>query len=165
MDFLSAMAISANDEIAYGKEKFDPAASEWRIILAMLNAHARELRGMETRLNIGTYGILQTEGRLLIIGARRKDNGAPVGYSIHIWYDDLHFGLRLALDDAWFVFPQYRNRGIGRRLREIALEELRKVGVNIALARIKIDHNKQFHNQPLEQLGYRPYEIVYRKDL
>ena len=162
MDFLSALAIRADDEIAYGREKFDPAAAEWRIILAMLNLHARELRGMETRLNIGAYTKLQDEGRLLIIGARRKDNGAPVGYSIHIWYDDLHFGLRLALDDAWFVFPQYRNRGIGRRLREVALNELRKIGVNIALARTKVD---QDHPDVLTELGYHPYEIVYRKDL
>lgn len=163
MDFFSAMAINTDpDDIAYGRERLDPANPEWRLILAMLNAHAQELRGMDTRLNIASYEKLQDEGRLLIIGARRKDTGAPVGYSIHIWYDDLHFGLRLACDDAWFVFPQYRKRGIGKRLREVALNELRKVGCNIALARTKID---QRHDQPLAELGYRPYEIVYRKDL
>lgn len=162
MDMLTAMALRADDEIAYGREKMDPASPEWRVILAMLNAHAKELRGMETRLNIASYQKLQDEGKLVIIGARRKDNGAPVGYAIHIWYDDLHFGLRLALDDAWFVFPQYRRRGIGKRLREVALNELRKIGCNIALARTKVT---QDHPEVLAELGYRPYEIVYRKDL
>lgn len=161
MDMLTAIAMHG-DEIAYGRERFEPAAPEWRIILTMLNAHARELRGMETRVNIASYAKLQDEGKLVIIGARRKDTGAPVGYSIHIWYDDLHFGLRLALDDAWFVLPQYRHRGIGRRLREVALAELKKIGCNIALARTKVD---QPHDEVLGELGYRRYEIVYRKDL
>lgn len=162
MDMLSALAMTNDDEIAYGREKMDVSGPEWRTILAMFNAHARELRGMETRLNIANYQTLYDMGKLIVIGARRKDNGAPVGYSIHIWYDDLHFGLRLALDDAWFVFPQYRNRGIGKRLREVALEELKKIGVQIALARTKVD---QSHNETMEQLGYRPYEVVFRKDL
>lgn len=165
MDMLTAMALRADDEIAYGREKFDPAAAEWRIILAMLNAHARELRGMETRLNIGMYSKLQEEGRLLIIGARRKDNGAPVGYSSHIWYDDLHFGLRIALDDAWFVYPNYRKRGIGKKLREVALAELRKIGCHYATARLKLDDYGQLNVRPLTELGYHPYEIVYRKEL
>lgn len=162
MDMLTALAMTNDDEIAYGREKMDVSGPEWRTIVAMLNSHARELRGMETRLNIGMYSKLQDQGRLLIIGARRKDNGAPVGYSVHIWHDELHYGLRVADDDAWFVFPQYRNRGIGRRLREVALEELKKLGVNIALARTKID---QSHNETMERLGYRPWEMVFRKDL
>jgi GNAT superfamily N-acetyltransferase len=164
MDFLTALALRpgeiSNDDIAYGRETID--LDQLAPYLPMLDQHARELRGMATRINLEQYKKLQQEGRLLVIGARRKDNGAPVGYSINIWYDDLHFGLRLGLDDAWFVFPQYRRRGIGRRLREVALDELRKIGVKIALARTKYD---QQHDHVMAQLGYRPYEIVYRKDL
>ena len=70
--------------------------------------------------------------------------------------------MRIAEDEAWFVFPQYRRRGIGRRLREIALQELKKAGVKIALARTKVDAP---HDDLMPQLGYRRYEIVYRKDL
>lgn len=156
------MNIIADDEVVYGREKMDVTSPEWRIIVAMFNAHAKELRGMETKLNIAGYQKLSDEGRLLVIGARRKDNGAPVGYAIYTWYDEPHYGLRVAVDDAWFVFPQYRQRGIGRKLQEIALAELKKAGIKIALSRTKVD---QSHHEVMEQLGYRPYEIVFRKDL
>jgi GNAT superfamily N-acetyltransferase len=164
MDFLSAMALRAGDftadDCTYGVEDID--LEQLKPYLPMLNMHAQELRGIETRIDIGRYKQLQEKGRLLIVGARRKDNGAPVGYAIHIWDDERHFGLRIADDDAWFVFPQYRRRGIGRRLRETALAELKKIGCRIALARTKVDHP---HDEVMRQLGYRPYEILYRKDL
>jgi GNAT superfamily N-acetyltransferase len=128
----------------------------------MLDQHARELRGRNTNLDIAKYKKLQAQGNLVIIGARRKDNGAPVGYSIHTWYDEMHYGLRVSEDEAWFVFPQYRRRGIGRRLREVALEELKRLGVQIAYARTKIGAP---HDSLMPQLGYTPYEILYRKDL
>jgi len=165
MDFLSAMAIRDTltaDDIVYGRETIDLSGPEWRQYLPMLDQHARELRGRETNLNIAKYKELMDQGKLVIIGARRRDNGAPVGYSIHLWYDELHYGLRVAEDEAWFVWPQYRRRGIGRRLRETALAELKKLGVQIALARTKIGAP---HDDLMPQLGYQPYETVYRKDL
>jgi|SRR5215471_9292373 len=164
MDMHSAMAIRAgefaSDDIAYGREEIDLDSIE--PYLPMLNAHALELRGRHTKLNIAAYKKLQEQGRLVIIGARRKDNGAPVGYSIHLWHDDLHYGVRVAEDEAWFVFPQYRRKGIGRRLRETALAELERLGVRIALARTKVGAP---HDNLMPELGYRPYEMVYRKDL
>jgi len=163
MDFMTAMAIAndvTKDDIVYGREEID--LDQIAPYLAMLDQHALELRGRTTRLNIARYKELQAQGKLIIIGARRRDNGAPVGYSIHLWYDELHYGLRVAEDEAWFVFPQYRRRGIGRRLREVALAELKKCGVQIALARTKIGAP---HDDLMPQLGYSPYEVVYRKDL
>jgi GNAT superfamily N-acetyltransferase len=165
MDFLSAMAIRNDvtaDDIAYGREMIDLTQPEWKQYLPMLNMHARELRGRDTNLNVAKYIELIKQGKLVIIVARRKDNGQAVGYSIHVWYDELHYGLRVAEDEAWFVFPQFRRLGIGRRLREIALEELRKLGVQIALARTKVGAP---HDDLMPQLGYHRYEIVYRKDL
>jgi GNAT superfamily N-acetyltransferase len=165
MDFLSAMAIRDHltaDDCVYAAETFDLDRPEWKQYLPMLNHHARELRGRDTNLNVEAYKKLIQQGRLIIMVARRGDNGMAVGYSIHLWHDDLHYGNRVAEDEAWFVWPQYRRRGIGKRLREAALAELKRLGVKIALARTKVNAP---HDDLMPQLGYHPFEVVYRKDL
>jgi len=168
MDFHSAAALAGKspaitaDDIVYAREPIDPDHPEWQRHLELINRHARELRGMDASLDLATYKNLQDKHRLVIVSARRRDTGELVGYSSHLWYDDLHFQIRLATDDAWYVLPNYRRLGIGRRLREKALEELAAIGVKIALARTKTDAP---HDRVMIALGYRPYEIVHRKDL
>ena len=166
MDYITAGIIRAHefgpDDCVYGRERLDTESPEWKFLLGMFNLHAQELRNRDTQLNLNIYKQLQEKDRLFAMGARRRDNGAPVGYSIHTWHHELHYGLRVAEDEAWFVFPQYRNRGIGRRLREVALNELRKLGCKFSLQRFKVDHP---HDHLMEGLGYYPYEMVFRKDL
>jgi len=168
MDFHSAAALSEKspaitaDDIIYAREPIDANHPEWQLHLAVINRHARELRDMDASLDLAAYKNLQDKHRVIIVSARRRDTGELVGYSSHLWYDDLHFQIRLATDDAWYVLPNYRRIGIGRRLREKALEELAAIGVKIALARTKVAAP---HDRVMAELGYRPYEIVYRKDL
>jgi GNAT superfamily N-acetyltransferase len=126
---------------------------------------------MESELDLNVYRRLEAKGRLVIVTARmQKTEYGPlpqrdqelVGYSSHIFYDDLHFSQRTADDDAWFVVRECRRCGIGRKLREKAHEILRELGVRFVLARTKVDAP---HDKVLAELGYRHWENIYRKEL
>lgn len=124
------------------------------------DAHGMELRNMPADLNITVYMNLQKEGRLILITAKDGDN--YIGYSSHFWHRHLHFNLRIGQDDAWYVIPEYRNQGIGRKLRELAIEEMKKDNVDFAYGRLKVAHP---HDSSMEDLGYSPWEQVFIKDL
>src|SRR5215813_15600560 len=108
------------------------------------------MQAMHAGLGQRSYKKIHNNSRIVIVSARRRDTGELVGYSSHLWYDDLHFQIRLATDDAWYVLPNYRRIGIGRRLREKALEELAAIGVKIALARTKVAAP---HDRVMAELG------------
>lgn len=157
------------DSVVCAREPLE--SGDWDEKLKLINMHAKELRGIDSELDLSTYRRLEAKGRLVIVTARlQKTDYGPlpqrdlelVGYSSHVWYEDLHFSLRTADDDAWFVLHEFRRCGIGRKLRETAHEELRKLGVRFVLARLKTSHP---HDTVLPALGYQPYEVIYRKEL
>lgn len=144
-------------EITYQREKFDPNHEGFK---TLNDAHGIELRGMPTQLNIPVYLRIQNEGRLVLVTA--KDGDIYVGYSSHIWFRHLHFDLRIGEDDAWYVTPAYRKQGVGRKLREFAIEELKKDNVDFVYGRLKVAHP---HDDSMNGLGYKPWETVWIKDL
>jgi len=148
-------------DLTYQREDFNPDAWDWLRQKGMFDAHGVELRGFPSDLDIPRYLQMQREGRLVYITVR--DTGDVVqGYSSHFWHRDLHFNARVAQDDAWYVEPALRKLGIGRRLREVALEELRKAGVRYAYGRLKTAHP---HDESMRDLGYVPWETVFIKEL
>lgn len=148
-------------EISYRRENFNPYAPDWQRQRQLMDAHAMELRGMMASPDIAQYLRLQDEGRLVIITARDRED-VMQGYSSHFWHRDLHYQIRVAQDDAWYVVPELRKQGVGRRLRELALEELRKDGVKYAYGRLKTAHP---HDDSMAGLGYVPFETVFLKEL
>lgn len=144
-------------EIKYQRERFDPFHPQ---IKALNDAHAVELRGMPSDLNLAAYDNLQKEGRMIWITA--KDGDKYVGYSSHFWHRHLHFDLRIGQDDAWYVMPEYRKQGIGRRLRELAIEEMKKDNVDLVYGRLKVAHP---HDDSMTGLDYKPWETVWLLNL
>ncbi|PWT75077.1 MAG: hypothetical protein C5B60_05850 [Chloroflexi bacterium] len=144
----------------YAREPLD--SGSWDEKMRLIEMHAQELRGINANLDIATYRKLETKGLMIGISARRADTGELVGYCSAIWHPDLHYQMPVADDDSWYVLPEYRCYGIGKRLREKALEELRTAGVKMALARVKLSAP---HDTVLSELGFVPYETVWRKDL
>jgi len=147
--------------INYAREEFSPDASDWGRQMELCEAHGIELRGFKPKLDIPRYLQIQKEGRLVLITARDVA-GVMQGYSIHIWHRDLHFPVFVAQDDAWYVVPELRKHGIGRCLREHALEELKKAGVRYAYGRLKTAHP---HDGSMIDLGYQEWESVWIKEL
>jgi len=143
------------------REKFDPACHDWWRWMELWDAHAMELRSLKTRLHVDQYLRIQQDGRLVLMSLRDEDNILQ-GYSSHFWHQDLHFSLRVAQDDAWYVVPSLRNKGFGTMLRRAALDELRAEGVEIAYGRLKAAHP---HDESMAELGYAPWETVFIKDL
>lgn len=82
------------------------------------------------------------------------DDGALIGAVLATWDGRKGWINRLA------VHPNYRGRGIGRRLLEAAEDELEGRGALIIAALIEVDNA---HSRRLfEQTGYADYgEIVY----
>jgi len=149
--------------IKYVREEFNEEAPDWNRQMELCDAHAMELRGMKADLFIDQYNRIQREGRLVLIMARDMSrNDLLIGYSSHFWYRHLHFNMRIANDDAWYVVPEYRNRGIGRALREMALVYLKAAGCVGAYGRTKTEFP---HDESMTDLGYDPFEMVWLKDL
>lgn len=81
------------------------------------------------------------------------DGGKPVGMTIVSLLDNYRtaaFGVRFAYVNSVYVYPQYRRRGIARRLMEMALTWARENGCTQVRLRASND------GRPLyEQLGFR----------
>lgn len=148
-------------DVFYHREDFNPDAPDWQRQKSLFDAHAMELRGFMSDLDLPRYLQIQSEGRIVYVVVRDKERVVQ-GYSMHIWHRDLHFNVRVAQDDAFYVVPELRRLGIGRNLRNIALDELRKAGVKYAYGRFKAAHP---HDETMAELGYVPYETVYIKEL
>lgn len=146
--------------LVYAREPLE--SGDWKEKLRLFDMHAEELRGRKTDLNLDIYRKLEANGFLVFLTARDFDSGKLIGYSSHIWHHELHYSMPVAQDDAWFVLPQFRCLGIGQKLMEAAHTELARLGVKIVLTRVKVSAP---HDAVLAQLGYRPYEVNWRKDL
>lgn len=150
-------------DIEFKREEPKPGdTSDWKRHLELFDYHGIELRDMTAVPDIETYMKLHAAGRLVLITARLKESGDLVGYSIYIVIREIHFQQVIAMDDVIFVLPHFRKIGIGTRLRQAALEECRKAGCKLLLARFKVNH---MHEQTMQRLGFRPFEVTYCKDI
>jgi GNAT superfamily N-acetyltransferase len=149
-------------KVLYARENFlEWNEDDWDRFKYLANLHGRELWGIDADLNLEQYRNLQNSGRLIMVTARLSDN-TMIGYSSHFWHRHLHFNVRIAQDDAWFVLPEFRDQGIGRELRLYSIEEFKKDGVKFAFGRLKTAHP---HDSSMLNLGYKPYESVYILDV
>jgi GNAT superfamily N-acetyltransferase len=137
-------------------EIFPPPVSDFA---PLFEAHAMEVRGKPFRLDYKRYHELEFEGRLVWVAARSMKRG-PVGYACSWWYRDMHFDERCAAEDLWYVCPEYRRRGIGRRLKETAHEILEKCGVTRIGDNIR--HGGVSADQ-MAELGFEPWGTRWTK--
>jgi GNAT superfamily N-acetyltransferase len=143
------------------REPLDPGCYDWGRWIELFNAHAQELRGRDTSLDLPRYMQIQKEGRLCLT-TLRNDEGELQGYASHFWHRHLHFNDRIAQDDAFYIAPAYRRHGNGLLMLEAQIEALRQDKVNYAMARRKVDHP---HDAALKEIGFVPWELVHIKKL
>lgn len=137
--------------ISYGRELFPsifgPQGELWS---GLFSAHGMEVRDKPFRLFWERYYEIQRQNRLFWIVARRGEKNEPIGYSCHWIYRDMHFGNLVGADDLWYVTPELRGLGIGRKVREIGLAYLKEAGATDTYDMIR-DGGP---SQALENLGY-----------
>ena len=128
-------------------EEFDPA---WSVKEEARSA-ARELALKYIRDPSSVVLVAQIEGKTIgFIRAEIREN--PI----------LENG-RLGIIVELYVHPQYRRRGVAKRLVEEASKELASRGVNVVGAEFPAANSiaKAFY----ENLGFRPYISVYIKEV
>src|ERR1700719_3181804 len=149
--------------ITYAKEVFPqlgsgPAGGTG--FAELFQAHGIEVRGKPFDLDFRRYQAIEYEGRLVWIVARFT--GIPIGYACSFWYRDLHFYERVEAGDLWFVRKDYRRSGVGKTLKEMCHEELKKQGVVHVYDTIRsdYDHRKLMQDLEFERWGNRWKRIL-----
>lgn len=105
---------------------------------------------------------IDASGQSVICTARTL-GGQMVGYCI--WYlteNVICEGVKLATQTGWFVDPAWRGRGVGIRLFQLAMDELRKRGVEGAYPHYWVDaQDSQQIAAWFSKLGAFPVENVF----
>lgn len=112
--------------------------------------------------NWDAYARIEAAG-LMHITTARDEAGALVGYSAYFVMPNLHYrSLMVAETDIFWLAPEHRRGTAGLRLIRAAEAELKALGVNKIVSKVKI----HFDTGPLfERLGYRAIERIYAKTL
>jgi len=146
--------------IGYEKEDFPCRPDKAEEFRSLWDAHGIEVKGKPLCLSFSGYARIEDDGRLIWIVAR--DEGVPVGYSCHWWYQSLHFDQRVGHDDLWFVAPSHRGRGIGRNVKKIGHAELRMAGAVETEDMIRISYE---HPRLMSGLGFEVRGTWWMKKL
>jgi GNAT superfamily N-acetyltransferase len=144
----------------------EPFATAYRDAEPELHRHYDEIA--EDKEIIGpidpdleTYEALDKKDRLRVLTAR--DNGKLVGYYVAIIGQNMHYKkIRCAIEDMYYLAPEYRKGSLGIRLFVEAEKMVRASQAVITLAKTKVAHD---HGIIFKRLGYRPFESVYMKVL
>jgi hypothetical protein len=150
------------ETVRYGQETFPRTEREKLEFDKLFSHHALEVRGKLFDLDYDRYYDIQARRRLVWIVARSIETNAPIGYACSFWYRDLHFNERVAADDLWFVRRDYRRSGVGKTLKEMCHEELKKQGVVHVYDTIRsdYDHRKLMQDLEFERWGNRWKRIL-----
>lgn len=137
-------------------------ADIWAELMPLLCAHWDELAPwQDIPLNPDPefYGAMETAGMLFVYTARV--HGVLAGYGIYVMRTHPHSqGSMQAYQDALYVSPAYRHRGLGRGLIEYADQELAKEGAEVVYQHVKKAHD---FGRLLESMGYEYVEKIYAK--
>jgi ribosomal protein S18 acetylase RimI-like enzyme len=98
------------------------------------------------------HRVLNEENLGLVLVARAGEGQAVVGYSVATFGYDLEFAGRDAFVTELFVKPEARRRGLGRRLLEATLEQLRQRGANTVHLMVRPDNQRA--RALYERLGF-----------
>lgn len=111
--------------------------------------------------NFEVYEELEKMGGLTILVVR--DDNKIIGYAFFITNFSLHCKtVILAINDLFYVKPEYRGKEIGKILLEKSEEALKQRGVHQIIMMTK----KYANFSPLlERNGYEEIEAVYKKNI
>lgn len=102
------------------------------------------------------YDMLERQGRLRVCTARA--NGVLVGYFVIVTDISKHYRVRLALDDTFYLLPQYRmGWGLYKFMKFCVAQMKAMVGSDACL--VVADKFDQDLGPIWKRLGFRPEEV------
>ena len=151
--------LGAFDGVEFQRERLAPIVRE---LLPLIEADWRE-NGVEQEriplnLNLNQYLDYDLVGILQIVTAREDD--VMVGFVFNFVHPHImHVGMGWALINLYWLYPEYRKRGIGRALMEANIKFLEAAKVQVIEASEKIGHSHGL----FQRLGFTPTDTVLRK--
>ena len=111
--------------------------------------------------DLAYYRAAEEKGALRILTAR--DGRKLVGYYVAVVANNKHYqSVLCAVEDMYYLDPEYRAGMVGLRLFLEAEKMMREAKVVISIAKTKVAHD---NGRLFEVLKYRPFERVYLKVL
>jgi len=110
------------------------------------------------------YAELEALGQFVHFTARK--NGQMVGYLQYYLFPDMHMGKTLtAREDAFFVAPEERGKGLAQKMLDYAEDSLRKLGCKYAAMTTKAPAGGPDISAFLERNRYRAVSTLFLKKL
>jgi GNAT superfamily N-acetyltransferase len=146
-------------EIVFAIESVDSAEAALRELVPAHHREVNEFDECALDINWPAYHHADQQGRYVLITAR--SGGDLVGWVGYFVYEHLrHRGSCMAREDWYYVRPEQRGQGIGRRLFELAEQTLQKRGVKRIIMSCKVAAD---HTGLIEDLGYQHYEKSFTR--
>jgi GNAT superfamily N-acetyltransferase len=154
--------LGEHDGVSFQRERLAPILRElMRLIELDWRENGVDQERVPLELNIDQYLDYDLLGILQIVTARDKDcDGLLVGFVFAFVHPHImHAGKGWCLVNLYYLFPEYRKRGIGKAMFEALLKFLREAQVSVVEASVKVDHE----HGVFERLGFKPTDRVVRK--
>jgi len=126
----------------------------------LMEQHSEETMDAPLHPNLELYRALERKGALYLLGA--EEGGRPVGYFSAFVFRDPHHGFVHAIDDFYFLAPEYRNFRNASAMIRHAERDLEAKGCIFAVLR---SPRRRDIGPFLRRLGYVPLETSYIRRL
>ncbi len=140
-------------------------AELWADAPDLLISHWHEIaafKDIPLSVDVARYEALERNGALRIVTARV--DGALVGYAVFIVATHGHYqGSTQAMQDVFYVHPDYRGIRLGLKLIKVSEALLRAAGCQVVHQHVKCEHPEL--GGLLEHQGYVWVERIYSKRL
>ena len=136
-------------------------------ILKLVEMHHEETSfisdfGLKFNPDLETYKQLDKNGTMKIFCAFDDDYNL-IGYNIYSVFKHPHCkGLSVAMQDLFFVLPEYRCKGVGLSLIKESEEYFKNNNIKFV---IQAASSKKDLSSLMLRSGYRPLDVTYIKEL
>jgi GNAT superfamily N-acetyltransferase len=147
--------------ITYQKEHLKDFIGEFSELLEphMTEINVSQRLGFTFKPDYARYIKMQEAGVFVVVTCR--DEKKLIGYTVfgvmpNIRYSDC----KIAKEDLYYILPEYRGKGLGKKLFLVTEEALKEKGVNQIIFTTKVYKD---YSQIFEKLGYEFYEKAFTK--
>lgn len=117
------------------------------------------------KVNYPHFIACEKAGTLVCFGARLADTGRLVAHFRVYISPSAHDSSLVAVEDAYYLVPEYRGSGLARRLLQYSEKRLKELGVNYFFVSSKAPIGGPNIGMFLETEGFKATAVMYSKAL